>query len=118
MNGFEPGSGPVVRPYALTSGHSRPPAEFTLISVVLAVRPVAAEDTGLGTHCVSILRLCQAPQSVVDISSRLELPVGVVRVLLADLAERELIRDRVPTSLPALPDDDTFRTVINGIRAL
>ena len=110
--------GPVVRPYALTAGRTRPPSEFTLISVVLACRPVTAEDAGLGTQHSQILWLCQAPQSVVDVSARLELPVGVVRVLLADLAERGLIRDRVPPSLPALPDDDTFRAVIDGIRSL
>lgn len=111
-------AGPVVRPYALTSGRTRPPAEFTLISVVLASRPATASDTGLGTQYAQILRLCQQPQSVVDVSARLGLPVGVVRVLLADLAERGLIRDRVPSSLPALPDDDTFRAVIDGIRSL
>lgn len=89
-----------------------------MISVVLACRSTTAEDAGMGTQQAHILRLCQAPQSVVDVSARLELPVGVVRVLLADLAERGLIRDRVPPSLPALPDDDTFRAVIDGIRSL
>ncbi len=109
---------PVIRPYALAPGRTRPQADFRLISVVLACRPVAADDAGMGTQQVQIMRLCQAPQSVVDVSARLELPVGVVRVMLADLAERGLIRDRVPASLPALPDDDTFRAVIDGIRSL
>ena len=108
----------MVRPFALAAGPARPAAEFTLISVVLAGRPVTPDDTGLGADCVTILRLCQAPQSVVDVSARLELPVGVVRVLLAELAERGLLRDRVPTSPPALPDNHTLRTVIDGIRAL
>jgi hypothetical protein len=112
-------AGPVVRPYALTAGRTRPHGEeFDLIAVVVASRPPSASDGGLGSECAEIMRLCQRPQSVAEISSHLSLPVGVVRVLLVDLLDRGLIRRRAPVSTAQLPTDETFRAVINEIRSL
>jgi uncharacterized protein DUF742 len=110
-------AGPVVRPYALTGGRTRPARDgFDLIAVVVANRPASRSDEGLGSAYAEIMRLCQQPQSVAEIAARLRLPTGTVRVLLGDLVDRELIRK--PTRAANLPTDDIFRAVIDGIRAL
>src|SRR5688500_16494263 len=84
-------AGPLVRPYALTGGRTRPAqGDFDLIALVVANRPAAPSDGGLGSTYAEIMRLCQQPQSVAEIAARLRLPAGTVRVLLGDLVEREL----------------------------
>ncbi len=40
-----------------------------------------------------MLRLCRLPASVADLAADLNLPLGVVRVLIADLRDRGLITD-------------------------
>jgi len=111
-------AGPVVRPYALAAGATEAATEeFDLIAVVMASRPAAAGDAALGSASARILQHCQEPLSVVDLSARMSLPVGVVRALLAQLAARDLIRRRPPG--PATkPSEETFKAVIHGLRAL
>jgi Protein of unknown function (DUF742) len=112
-------AGPVVRPYAMTSGRTRPSSgTFDLISLVVASRPVAATDIGLGPEHVAIIRLCHRPLSVAEVAAHLDLPIGIIRVLLGDLLDRELIFVRVPQPAGEMPSEDVFEAVINGLRAL
>jgi hypothetical protein len=112
-------AGPVVRPYAMTSGRTRPTSgEFDLISLVAAARAVPASEVGLGPEHWAIIRLCQRPLSVAEVAAHLDLPVGIVRVMLGDLLDRELIYVRVPQHADEMPSEDVFEAVINGLRAL
>ncbi|MEV6966241.1 DUF742 domain-containing protein [Hamadaea sp. NPDC051192] len=111
-------AGPVVRPYALAAGITAEAAEeFDLIAVVLASRAPSSGDAALGTASARILQLCQEPLSVVDLSARMSLPVGVVRALLAQLAARDLIRRSHPGPA-ATPSVETYKAVLHGLRAL
>ncbi|MEV4417160.1 DUF742 domain-containing protein [Catellatospora sp. NPDC049609] len=112
-------AGPLIRPYAMTSGRTRPRhADLDLIAVVMASRPTLPSDGGLGTVYAEIMALCQRPVSVAEIAAGLQLPAGTVRVLLSDLLERELVRRRVPVNVNHLPSPDILKAVIDGIRAL
>jgi hypothetical protein len=112
-------AGPVVRPYAMTSGRTRPSTgEFDLISLVVATRPISVTDVDLGPEHAGIIRICQHPISVAEIAAHLDLPVGIVRVLLGDLLDRELILARAPQPAAMLPTERVFKAVINGLRAL
>jgi hypothetical protein len=111
-------AGPVVRPYAMTSGRTRASGDFDLISLVVATRAVAPTDIGIGPEHHAIVRLCQRPLSVAEIAAHLDLPVGIVRVLLGDLLDRELILARAPQPASQLPNERIFKAVINGLRAL
>jgi hypothetical protein len=103
----------------MTSGRTRPSSgEFDLISLVVATRPVAPTDLGIGPEHHAIMRLCQHPLSVAEVAAHLDLPVGIVRVLLGDLLERELILARAPQQASQLPSERIFKAVINGLRAL
>jgi DNA-binding transcriptional ArsR family regulator len=55
--------------------------------------------------------------SVAELASALDLPLGVVRVLLADLRERELVRIDRP-SQERVTDVQLLREVANGLRRL
>ena len=50
----------------------------------------------LGPEHLSLLRHCQRPATVADLASDLDLAVGVVQVLVADLRERGLVSVRNP----------------------
>ncbi|HXY94780.1 MAG TPA: DUF742 domain-containing protein, partial [Acidimicrobiia bacterium] len=80
----------VVRPYVLTRGRtSSSLGAFELHAPVLAL--VAPEQ--LGRHTTpedrTIIEWCQTPTSVAELAARLGVPVGVVRVLVGDLADAQ-----------------------------
>ncbi len=111
-------AGPIVRPYALTGGRTRPSGEtFDLMSMVTAVRGAQASTHDLEPEHLTLLRLCRLPTSVADLAADLDLPLGVVRILLSDMRERKLIavHHPVPTRLT---DPQLLREVADGLRRL
>jgi uncharacterized protein DUF742 len=112
-------AGPVVRPYALTRGRTRPSGErLDLIAIITAVRGTHPDPMGLDPEHLALLRLCRLPTSVADLAADLDLPVGVVRILLADLRERSLINVHNPIPPARLPDPRILKEVADGLRRL
>jgi hypothetical protein len=111
-------AGPVVRPYAMTRGRTRPVrGTFDLISMVVATRNPPAADAGLGPEQLAIVRRCREPLSVAEISAHLNLPLGTVRVMLGDLLDAGLIQihDHRPGDRP---HSRLYEALINGLREL
>ncbi|CAN3984101.1 hypothetical protein KPATCC21470_6819 [Kitasatospora purpeofusca] len=122
---FDDEAGPVVRLYSMTRGRARPVEDglFDLISLIVAKdpAPVAAAVPAhvLDPEHQTILAWCRRePISVAELGSYTDLPVSVVRVLLGDLYDAELISVTRPVPLAELPDERLLRDVINGLRAL
>ncbi|QCX80895.1 hypothetical protein C9F11_36560 [Streptomyces sp. YIM 121038] len=121
---YDSEAGPLVRPYAMTGGRTRPASNgvrFDLIALVSltegAVRP--GDDVTLGPEHRVLLHLCRAEtQSVAELAAGADLPVGVVRVLLGDLLEEGRVQVRRPVPPAQLPDETILREVIDGLRAL
>jgi len=113
-------AGPVVRPYALTQGRTRHSGEaFDLVATVTATRRRVADPSALAPEHLSVLQLARAPTTVVDIASDVDLPLGVVRILLADLRELGLVAIRAPIPTKAQQvDRSTLREVLHGLRGL
>ena len=113
-------AGPVVRPYALTQGRTRHAGEaFDLVATVTTTGGRVADPGALAPEHISVLQLARVPTTVADIASDVDLPLGVVRILLADLRELGLVAIRAP--VPAKPrqiDRNTLREVLHGLRAL
>ncbi|MFF9316012.1 DUF742 domain-containing protein [Streptomyces sp. NPDC014748] len=120
---FDDDAGPVVRPYAMTRGRTSHAAQhrLDLIAVVVTephVDDPEADDT-LSPEHVDIVELCRdTPQSVAELAAELDLPVGVVRVLIGDLVDEEYVHVSRPVPPAELPDESILREVINGLRAL
>ena len=111
-------AGPVVRPYALTQGRTRPASEsFDLVATVVATRAIA-DLASLAPEHISVLQLTRVPTTVADIASDVDLPLGVVRIILADLRELGLIAIRTPVVMAERIDKHTLREVLNGLRGL
>ena len=62
--------------------------------------------------------MCRVPASVADLAADLDLPLGVVQVLLADLRVRSLISVHHPNLPGRLPDPRILREVADGLRRL
>lgn len=115
---YDEDAGPMVRPYAVTKGRTRPGQAFDLIALVVtdvadpAALPIGPEQT-------AILTLCRGNAlSVAELAAETDLPVGVVRVLLGDLLDADHIRVSRPVPPALLPDEHILQEVINGLRAL
>ncbi len=125
---FDDAAGPVVRPYAMTRGRTRSSAEaarLDLIALVIAetgdgtTDEAELQDHTLAPEHVDIVTLCRrSPQSVAELAAGLDVPVGVVRVLIGDLLDADLVRVSRPVPPAELPDENILREVINGLRAL
>jgi Protein of unknown function (DUF742) len=112
-------AGPVVRLYALTKGRTLPNggASFGLIDVVVATGERPAEHFRLGPEHRRILSVCRRPMPIVDLTSEIDLPLGVVRVLLGDLTGEGLLRIISAQQQP-VPDQSLLRMVLNGLESL
>jgi hypothetical protein len=62
--------------------------------------------------------MCVRPLSVAEVSAKMKLPLGVVRVLLSDLLEYGLIAVRRPEPDNRLPNERLLKEVLNGLQAL
>jgi hypothetical protein len=112
-------AGPVVRHYAMTHGRTRPTrGDFELVTLVVATHSAAGTDANMQPELADIIRLCQEPQSVAELATQLDRPIGTVRVLLGDLLDRGLIRTRSPAPTSTLPTERVFKAVLDGLRAL
>jgi Protein of unknown function (DUF742) len=111
-------AGPVVRPYALTGGLTRPSGQrLDLLDLVRAVRRAAWDRPQLSPEQAELLQLCQMPTTLVDLAADLDLPVGVIRILVSDLRERGLITIHRPQ--PAgFSDLKILQEVVNGLRRI
>ncbi|MFI2371566.1 DUF742 domain-containing protein [Streptomyces sp. NPDC018833] len=116
-------AGPVVRPYAMTRGRTAHDSRHRLDLIALVVPEVSADDPlhdhTLSPEHVEIVERCGGtPQSIAELAAGLDLPVGVVRVLVGDLVDDELVHVTRPVPPAELPDVSILREVINGLRAL
>jgi len=113
-------AGPVVRPYAVTRGRTATASgsHIGLIDLVLAVdRARLPADARLNHEHRRLLNHCRRPITVVDLASDLDLPVGVIRVLLGDLSECGAVR---VVDTPAAPasNERLLRDVLDALQGL
>jgi hypothetical protein len=112
-------AGPVIRPYALVGGRTQPSGGHLDLIAMVTARPGIDPDPGsLEPEHLLVHRLCRLPVSVADLAAELSLPVGVVRVILADLREQGLITIRGPVPPTQLPGTPILRKVADGLRRL
>jgi hypothetical protein len=110
-------AGSLVRPYAMTHGRTRASADFDLITLVVAAHTTPPDEIWEPEH-LSILELARQPVSVAEIAAGVNLPAGVIRVLLDDLRGRGAVIVRPPNPKTSSPNLEILRAVADGLRAL
>jgi Protein of unknown function (DUF742) len=115
-------AGPVVRPYALTGGRTAPAGDIVLdlITVISASGPPAppGRTPGLAPEHRRLLGLCQQPVTVADVAADVDLPLGVVRILLADLIQENLVVVQPRPAVRPQASHNLLQEVLDGLRAL
>ena len=109
-----------MRPYAVTKGRTAPaPGSYVgLIDMVTAVAdPQLPADSRLSREHRRLLSYCRQPVTVVDLASDVDLPVGVVRVLLSDLSQCGALRVVAPPG-GQVASDRLLRDVLDGLHSL
>jgi len=106
--------GVMVRPYVRTGGRTRPAVDLA-IEALVSTAPGALEPPGADHRAIAAL--CASPRSVAEIAALLEIPLGVARVLVGDLAQDGgvVVHD---TSGPDGPDATLMQRVLDGLRRL
>ena len=113
-------SQPLVRPYAMTGGRTRPRYQLAIEALVSTTAEPAQLRGQLPEH-QRICILCKDIKSVAEISALLTIPLGVARILVADLAEAGLVAIHQPGGDEASggqPDVTLLERVLSGLRKL
>ena len=119
-------TGALVRPYAVTRGRTRPKLEIALEALVETTvrgRTVNVGRFGQGSEHQYIAAMCDGGrvQSLAEIAARMRLPLGVARVIVADMASDGLVAVYEPTSLEDETDavgTELLERVLSGLRRL
>lgn len=110
-----------VRPYALVRGRTRAADAPTLPVETIVVRSDAGIQARLTLERGSILRCCATPMSVAELSAHLQVPVGVARVLVSDLAGAGFVHLHLPlidATEGAPPEREVLERCLAGLQAL
>jgi hypothetical protein len=111
--------GALVRPYAVTRGRTEPRQDIPVESVLTTSRAGYQEARFAGHDKNRIAVMCQRPLSLAEIAAYTRLPLGVARVLVADMVGDGLLNLR--NAAPATGYQERMNLlerVLSGLRKL
>ncbi|MFF4098190.1 DUF742 domain-containing protein [Streptomyces sp. NPDC001903] len=112
-----------VRPYSLTGGRTRFAQVLHVETFVAACdtrasEPQRPEPDDRMPEMPAIVEVCRRMRTIAEISALLKLPLGVVRVLVSDLADQGRIRVYGTGHGPGRPERALLERVLSGLRSL
>ncbi|RSS92411.1 DUF742 domain-containing protein [Streptomyces sp. WAC05292] len=127
-----------VRPYSLTGGRTRFTQVLHVETFVAALdsrvsqpqhpgggnaaEEASAADRDAGRDRMpempAIVEVCRRMRTIAEIAALLKLPLGVVRVLVSDLADQGRVRVYGTGHGPGRPDRALLERVLSGLRRL
>jgi hypothetical protein len=113
-NRQEPGR--LVRPYYMTGGRARPTQDDLDIEALVSTTAQGDRSPKLTVEQRAIIALCRDLLSVAEVSARLDLPLGVTRVLIGDMASEGLVILHRPASVGDRPDLALLQRVLYGLQ--
>ncbi|WP_370323992.1 DUF742 domain-containing protein [Euzebya sp.] len=110
----------LTRPYALTGGRTEPvDADLALESLVEMTWEGYDALDSLTFEKRDIIRLTQETVSVAELAAHLRVPLGVARVLVADLADAGyVVVHPPPEGAEGGQDPNLLEKVLDGLRSL
>jgi hypothetical protein len=111
----------LVRPYSRTGGRTKPGRDLALEALVSTT--VSGRDAWhsplLTPEHTSVIELCSGTVSVAEIAARLAVPLGVARVIIADMVDLGLVEVMRTSSTIGDERDPAFlRRVLSGLQRL
>ena len=112
--------GNLVRPYAVTRGRTEPRRDIPIEAVLVASQSAVQEARFAGHDKYRIAVLCEPrAQSLAEIAARSRLPLGVARVLVADMVTDGLLSLHSAAPREGFTERmDLLERVLSGLRKL
>jgi len=107
-----------VRPYAMTGGRTRPTHDGLEIEALVSTTSVGDRTPTLTVEQRAIAALCHDILSIAEVSAQLHLPLGVIRVLVGDMADEQLVIVHRPAHGADRPDLALLERVLYGLRSI
>ncbi len=109
----------IVRPYTWTQGRTRPVQDLAVETLVSTSDVGRDISTAHSAEHSAIAGLCADVRSVAEVAALLALPLGVARVLLADMIDTGLVHvHHNPTELGSPPGLSLMERVLAGLQEL
>ena len=102
----------------MTGGRTRPVHTELAIEALVSTTSLGERSPKLTVEQRAIAALCRDILSVAEISARLDLPLGVTRVLVGDMADEGLVLVHRPAQAGERPDLALLERVLYGLRTL
>jgi hypothetical protein len=110
----------LVRPYTLTAGRTQASVDVPLEAPIQTLQSAMFHGWPLNDVRGRIVQLCTKSPSVAEISARLDLPLGVTRVLVGDLVTSGYLRVNRTLTERSTRDErsELIGRTLRGLRAL
>ena len=110
---------PLARPYARTGGRTRPDRDLSLEALVTTSEQGRRHDGARTEEHRRICDFCTTARTVADIVAELQLPLGVMKVIVADMATAGLVLVHQPgLAFGDQSSREFMQRVLNGLHAL
>ncbi|HVR34064.1 MAG TPA: DUF742 domain-containing protein [Acidimicrobiia bacterium] len=115
-----PSEGRFVRPYAITGGRTDIDIDIDLETQIEATPRGVASQSRYRWEAAQVIDACRRPVALVEVAASLSLPVGVVRVVVADLEKDGAVGVHRPVELDlgSASYTELLEKVLEGIRSL
>ncbi|WP_182901261.1 DUF742 domain-containing protein [Microbispora sp. H10830] len=107
-----------VRPFTVTGGRTTPRMQLALEALVSSATTTHYDLSTRPPEFRAIASLCRQVRSVAEVSALLRIPLGVVRVVIADMAAEGLVHVHQPQLEAGKPDLNLLERVLSGLRRL
>jgi hypothetical protein len=119
-DGDSPAEPSLVRPYILTAGRTAPRMDLPVEATIATAESSPPAPWPGSDVRARIVDLCGGSTSVAEVAARLDLPLGVARVLIGDLVAQGYLRVNATLSESATIEErrELIGRTLRGLRAL
>ncbi len=109
-------TGRLIRPYAMTGGRTVGDSEIDLESQIQASTRASEHLGAYRWEAAKVVELVQTPMALIEVAARLQIPIGVARVLVADLLADGAVMLHTPVKTQTFAS--LLERVLDGVRNL
>lgn len=109
-------TGRLVRPYAMTGGRTLVESDIGLETQIQASTRATEQLGAYRWETAQLIELVQTPMALVEVAARMEIPIGVARVLVADLVADGAVIVHAPAKVQNFAS--LLERVLDGVRNL
>jgi hypothetical protein len=109
-------TGRLIRPYAMTGGRTLVDDNISLETQIQASTRASQHPGTYRWETAQLIELVQTPMALVEVAARMEIPIGVARVLVADLVADGVVIVHAPAKTQNFAS--LLERVLDGVRSL